>query len=150
MPTDPHLSCCQQENNVCRRPYSQRWGHQDLPVCTSALLNTKLWRFAMLLNIHKIGWVHWGPHRRNYLCFSFSGQVTEFSLHTKYLLFYNGQHFAGFHADICMFCIKKKGYTSCYMVQENSGYQVKKELNTLSSFRKMLIFNVSLLGLWRH
>lgn len=79
-----------------------------ISICTSALLNTKLWRFAELQYAQN-GMSSLGPYI-NCLCFSFSRQVTEFSLYIKYLLFYNRWHFVSLHMRIlvCSILIRKK------------------------------------------
>lgn len=75
-------------------------------ICTSALLNTKLeiCKAAICTKWEKFTGV------RTCLCFSFSRQVTEFSLYTKSLVFYNRQRFASLHMWIlvCSVLIRKK------------------------------------------
>lgn len=147
MPTDPHFSCCQQESNVCQRPDSQRWGHQDLHlhICFAKTQNSgDLQSFQYAQNgMNSLGW-------RNCLCFSFSEKVAAFSLYKKYLLFYNRQRFATW-IFVCSVVIRKKAtllHVTWYERSQGTN-RLKKEPNTLNSFRKLLVFNVSPLGLRR-
>lgn len=92
--------------------------------------------------MHKVGCDH--MYRRSCLCLSFRRQDTEFSLCTKFILHYNRWCFT------CKFYINKEKAT-LLCIHEQTGYQkVKKEPHTLSSFRKMLILSMSLLGVCRH
>lgn len=144
MPTDPHFSCCQQGSNVCQRPGSQRGGHLDLHlhICFAKHNTLEVWKAPVCTKKWDV--ITGGPYRRNCLCLSFSRQDTEFSLCTKFFLHYSRWCFT------CELYInkKKKATTFLCIPRENRIPRGEKEPHTLSSFRKMPIFSISLLGVW--
>lgn len=141
MPTDPHFWCCQQGSNVCQRPASQRGGHPDLHlhICFAKHKTLEVWKAPMCTKwdvitctegaacaCHLGGRTQNSPSVQNSSCIT-TGDV----LLVSSILIRRKLHFSAFH--------------------EQTGYQkVKKEPHTLSSFRKMLILSMSLLGVCRH
>lgn len=97
-----------------------------ISICTSALPNTKVWRFAKLQQAQN-RMSSWGVIHKK-LCFSLSRPVTEFAHYTKRLLFYNRQHFASIHMQVleCFVLIKKKA-TLLYITL----YKKSQDINRL-------------------
>lgn len=95
--------------------------------------------------MHKMGCDHWGPCRRNleYACHLVDGRQNFLSV----------QNTSPITTDdvllVSSILIRKKLHFFAF--HEEAGYQeVKKEPHTLSSFRKILMFSMSLLGVCRY
>lgn len=150
MPTDPHFSCCQQGSNVCQRPGSQRGGHLDLHlhICFAKHKTLEVWKAPMCTKkwdvitgghtegtawaCHLVGRTQNFPSVQNSSCIMAGDALLVSSMLIRKKKKNQKQlHFSAFH--------------------EKTGYQeVKKEPHTLSSFRKMPIFSISLLGVCSH
>lgn len=82
----------------------------QISICTSALLNTKLWRFEKLQYAQN---GMWSLQKECGMCLSFSRQDTEFSLCTKYFLYYSRRSFT------CKFYINKEKTTFLCIPRED-------------------------------
>lgn len=118
-----------------------------ISICTSALLNTKPWRLEKLQCAQKKWDVITGGRTE--------GTAWACHLVGRTQIFPSVQNssctMAGDALLVSSILIRKKNKLHFSSFHEKTGYQeVKKEPHTLSSFRKMPIFSISLLGVCSH
>lgn len=94
-----------------------------ISIRTSALLNTKLWRFEKLQYAQNGMWSLGAMQKELGICLSFSRQDKEFSLCTKYFPYYDRRCFT------CKFYInKEKNCTSLHSMRRQDTKRLKKNL----------------------